>query len=41
MLSAVPDRADGVDYVPGRKTVALGELGMAGFATAEKAAFLD
>ena len=35
----VPDRADGVNDPPGWKFVALGDFGLAGGATAERAAF--
>ena len=38
-VAALPDRSHGVDDVPGRQTVALGDFGVPGRAAAEAAAF--
>ena len=37
--TALPDRPDGMNHVPRRQSVALGDLGVAGLATAKRAAF--
>jgi hypothetical protein len=37
--AAVPDRSDGMNDMPRRKLVALGDLGVAGFAAMKRAAF--
>ena len=37
--AAVPDRSDGMNDMPRRKPVALGDLGVAGFAAMKRAAF--
>jgi hypothetical protein len=39
LMAAVPDRADGMDHVFGGEPVAHGDLGVAGFAAAKRAAF--
>lgn len=39
MAAAVPDRADGVDHMARRQTVAAGDLGIAGGAAAERFTF--
>jgi len=39
LAPAVPDRADGMNHMPGRKPIAIGDLGAAGFAAMERAAF--
>ena len=39
LAPAVPDRADGMNHMPGRKPIAVGDLGAAGFAAMERAAF--
>lgn len=36
----MPDRAHGMDYVLGRQPVSAGDLGIAGLAAAERAAFV-
>jgi len=36
--SASPDRTDGMNYVPCRKSIGAGDLGAAGLATMERAA---
>ena len=41
VMAVVPDGADGVDDVPRREIVALGNPGLAGRTTAERLAFLD
>ena len=38
-ITAVPDRPDGVDHVPGRQPVSPGDLGIAGCAATKRAAF--
>ena len=40
MLSTPPHRTDGMDHVGGRQTVAAGQTGLTGGATAQRAAFL-
>jgi hypothetical protein len=35
----MPDRSDGMNDMPGRQTITLGDLGVAGRATAKRAAF--
>jgi hypothetical protein len=37
--AAVPDRSDGMNDMPRRKPVAMGDLGVAGFAALQRAAF--
>jgi hypothetical protein len=39
VTASVPDWSDGVDYMPRRQTIGLGDLGVAGFATIQHAAF--
>jgi len=39
LATAVPDRADGMNDIPRRKLIALGDLGVAGCAAAKRAAF--
>jgi hypothetical protein len=36
---AMPDRTDGMDHMPGRKPIAIGDLGAASIAAMERAAF--
>jgi hypothetical protein len=38
-ITTVPDRSDGMDHMPHRKEISLGDLGVAGFAAAQLAAF--
>jgi hypothetical protein len=38
-ITTVPDRPDGMDHMPRRKEISLGDLGVAGFAAAQLAAF--
>jgi hypothetical protein len=38
-VSAMPDRANGMNYMPGRESVSPGDFGVAGLATMERAAF--
>jgi len=40
VIAAVPDGADGMDDVSGRKLIASGEFGVAGFAASQQAAFV-
>ena len=37
--TTVPDRSDGMDHMPRRQEISLGDLGIAGFAAVERAAF--
>jgi hypothetical protein len=37
--AALPDRADGMNDIPRRKPVAMGDLGVAGLAATKRAAF--
>ncbi len=37
--ASVPDRPDGMDHMPSRQTIALGDLGAAGLAAIQHAAF--
>jgi hypothetical protein len=39
LAPAVPNRADGMDHMPGRQPIAIGDLGAAGFAAMERSAF--
>ncbi len=39
VAAAVPDGSDGVDHMPRRQPIALGDLGVAGLATIQHAAF--
>ena len=39
VAAAVPDRPDGVDHMPRRQPIALGDLGVAGLAAMQRAAF--
>ena len=38
-ITTVPDRSDGMDHMPRRQEISLGDLGIAGFAAVERAAF--
>ena len=38
-ITTVPDRSDGMDHVPRRQEITFGDLGIAGFAAVELAAF--
>lgn len=40
-LAAMPDRTDGMDHVFGRQPVSAGDLGIAGVAATERAAFVE
>jgi hypothetical protein len=39
LAAAVPDRTDGMDHMPGRQPIPPGDLGIAGLAAIERAAF--
>ena len=38
-IATVPDRPDGMDHMPRRQEISFGDLGIAGFAAVERAAF--
>ena len=39
LVAAMPDRADGMDHMPRRQPISLGDLGVAGLAAMKRAAF--